>query len=217
MKRLLIVLLLVSHATVGKAVFDAQVLIGGANANSSAVSVNSQESKSVSGSQVGLSLHFDPVPSIPASIGLIYLNQGFAVEQEKNGSTSFGGVVVGPEIMAWVPTTSPIAPYAKVAYTIVGYGKKFEKLAHEDGSVGLQPDKKDSTLSYSGSGMRAAAGLNWAPFRYVSFMAEYSMTWSKVHASMLKDGETGETTKLEDTPTESLTTQGLLFGVGGNI
>lgn len=218
MKKLLLTGLLLSFSTPGRAVFDAQVLLGGANVRSTAVSTEPDKSANASGSQAGLSLHFDPFPAVPVSFGAIYLNQGFAVDNETHKSTSFAGAIVGPEIMAWVPTGASLAPYLKAAYALVGYGKKFDSALTESASnMEFQSEKKESTLLYSGSGPRAAAGVNWAAFRYVSFMAEYSMTWSKIKATKLEDGVTGETRELKDSPSEALHTQGLMFGVGGNI
>lgn len=216
MKKALFICALLACSTKGLAVFDAEVLIGGASAQSDAIGVEEDKSGSASGSQVGISLHFDPFPTVPVSFGAIYLNQGFAVEQEKNKSSAFGGAVVGPEIMAWIPTVSSVSPYIKGAYALVGYGKKFDAVS-EESNMGFQSEKKESTLYYSGIGTRVSAGLNWSPLRYLSFMTEYSMTWSKIRAVKLKDGASGETTELQDTASESLTTQGLLFGVGGNI
>ena len=215
MNKILIATSFLLFASRSFATFDAQILMGGANAQSTVIGVEQDQSGTAHGSQAGLSLHFDPIPTVPFSFGLIYLNQGFSVSKEKHKSKTFAGVVVGPEIMAWLPTAGSLSPYAKLAYTRVGYAKIFDKV--DSGNMEVQTEPQESTLLYSGSGARASTGVNWSAFKYVSFMAEYSMTWTKVHAISIKDGASGETTKVEDAPTESLTTQGLLLGFGGNI
>ena len=210
--------LLANLSTRAFAVFDAQLLMGGASIQSEAVSADEGSKGSARGGQFGLSLHFDPFPGIPVAFGALYMTQGFTVDMPQHGSTGFAGALVGPEVMAWLPLASTVRPYVKGTYVLAGYGRKYtEQMIRLNEETGEETSyDAESTLFYSGTGTRAAAGLNWSPVRFLSIMGEYSMTWTKVRATKNKRGD-GSEEELKNTPTEKLTTQGFLLGVGANI
>lgn len=182
------------------------------------------QTKTVTGSEVNASLLFDPIPVIPISFGLTF--QSSSVDRGKveeailtdmfdsEGITSYLDIsasgkttttLYGPMIKIWAPTPY-VKPYLKFAY-LMGNG-----VNTTDVDIDTKPTapasystKIKGSSKFSHTGTDIDLGIAFAPAPFVSFFVEYAIHSGK---SKITDIDLESvTTGADGTVTTSTTTK----------
>jgi hypothetical protein len=175
------------------ALVDGQLLVG-----QRSTSFDADSSLDVSGQQVTIAAHLDPIPLVPVGFGA-YLN---TIDFDGDGSVSgIQGGEIGIEATAWLPLdVAGLTPYAKLGYTLAG-GYVFDyELA------GGQTFKS----LYNPKGTRLAAGVKWSPLPLVALMFEVAQSDLELSFDKLEDVPTSVTATQSDLDASGL---GVLLGV----
>ena len=173
------------------AIVSGQIYGGGKSTFYEYVDKNNKETmKQVGGVEYGASVHVDPVPLVPFSLGLFARKSTLdikAVVEDSVGdfsseespfsmsySGSVDGMIYGPEVMAWLAFKLWI-PYLRVSYIL---GKYNEKVTAEASSSDITlPISAAVTYKseYDASGLGIGIGVQYRPFKLVGFTLEYSI------------------------------------------
>lgn len=164
LKRLL--LLLVSGLFVSESSFaliDGQLLVGSKSGKFKV----SDTSNNVSGQEIKVAVHVDPIPLVPVAFGAFVISDTLEVDDVSDSVT---GQEIGLEVMAWVPLgIAGFKPYAKLGYTVLG-AYVLEDVATVVDSTPVQID-----YAYKATGSHLALGLKWSPLPLVGLMLEYDI------------------------------------------
>lgn len=180
------------------ALIDGQLLVG---SKSGTFKLGSEED-SISGQQVKLAVHLDPIPLIPVGFGAFMITDTFDVDDDA-GSDSATASEFGLEVMAWLPfDLAGFTPYAKLGYTVIG-GFVFENAV--DLGSGQTAD-----LVYTGSGTHLGLGVKWSPLPLVGILLEADMSTMKLSFDKLDGADNSLVASLPDPEIKSTT---ILLGV----
>ena len=173
---LAVVILLSSSAAL--ALFDAQVQVGMRSGTWKAGST----SDSISSSSAKVSAHLDPIPLVPVSFGVAVGTDTWKVSKDKQNLKDLSSYHLTPEITAWLPL-GDLKPYARVGYSILSAYK---------GTVAIDVAGTEYSTSagLTGSGPRAAVGVDWSILPLLSITAEYeysneTLSWKSVSVGPL--------------------------------
>lgn len=164
------------------ALFDAQLLVGPRRSNFKV----DDTSQTVSGTEIQLSAHLDPIPLVPVSFGAYY---GMVNYKPDADGEVFGGVDTmtggefGLEVSAWLKLpVFDLIPYGKLGYTLWGANA----IVDDAISVGSGRTAKYESL-YSSKGPKMTVGLKWSPLAIVSALVEvnyHQQTWTYEEAKL---------------------------------
>jgi hypothetical protein len=116
-------------------------------------------SATISSQTVQMAAHVDPIPLIPVSFGARVISDSYKTTIAVHGVKSLTSTAIVPEITGWLPLGS-LKPFARVGYTAVSaYKGTLEVLS-------INADVVESS-----TGPRMAAGVEYSPLPFVSFMA----------------------------------------------
>lgn len=134
---------------------------------------------------ITLSLHLDPIPVLPVSLGFSYMINELKSADFSGESIAKASVnEVGLEIKAWFPLMPIVTPYAKIRYVA---DSKYE-ISYEDDS---------SNFSKKLDGWHTFVGIEYQALPFIYFLAE--MDIAIIQAKADKEGS-------------SFNSQGLYFG-----
>lgn len=142
-------------------------------------------SSDLKGKAVGASLHLDPIPMVPLSIGAIVEKRVYDVTLAEQGLSELVDVAMTPELQAWLPIVGfPVSPFARVGYTLNSYlGKGEIDLTSTGGS------KVAYDIAARSQSPRIGGGLKWspvsAPVLVFNVVFEYSITKEKIKTKNL--------------------------------
>jgi hypothetical protein len=170
-------ILAASSATPALAVFDGQVLVG---QRQSKVEVQG-ESENITGKDLYLGLHLDPIPVIPVAFGLYYLMQDYKLDKDAEhfAGTYLKSNQIGAEVSAWLPfDIYNLVPFVKLGYSFYGNGvSKTEDVPVYvfDSDEADQASTADLELNYGVTGTHFGIGLRWEPIAIVAGVLELDM------------------------------------------
>jgi hypothetical protein len=165
------------------ALVDAQVLLGRRQMN-----LDIGKENKLSGSEIRLALHLDPIPLVPVAFGLSYgmissnAKANFTLATANDYKvTETTGYELALEIMVWSPIDLfNITPYLKAGY--IPYGAYTFA-----GTYDLAGTSTDLDLLYGSSGSLVSFGLKWAPLPLVGLLFEAQNTISKLSFDKLEE------------------------------
>lgn len=186
---LMVSLVMLCTAVPSYGFFDAQALVGKRKGDVG--------NTAVSGDELTLAAHLDPIPLVPVAFGLSLSHVNFSGKNDP-AKLSFDDIVgqeYVAEVMAWVPIgLFGFKPYGKLGYT-VGGNYKLKDVVDPNSTPSTNPED----YTYTPSGTHLSIGLKWSPLPLIGILAEYKMS----NQELKKSGR----------PTSKYETNSLLFGV----
>ncbi|MCB9228258.1 MAG: hypothetical protein H6618_01465 [Deltaproteobacteria bacterium] len=155
MKRMLLVLLTVCvfRPDAGLALIKMQLFYG---AGAGDFTPESGNAHSLSASELGATLLLDPIPLVPVGFGLSVLSQTFSPSVADHGVDKLEGLVIAPEVQAWIPFLPiPLVPYGRVSYVIGAYKASTELAVLNSSFV--------ANYVLKGSGTQVGIGAKFEP------------------------------------------------------
>lgn len=153
------------------ALIDAQALVGKRNGT---MKLSNEGSKDVSGSEVKLAVHVDPIPLVPIAFGVYMATANY---DDVGSLKSLKGSEFGAEVMAWLPLgVAGFKPYVKIGYTPIGAYTGDYQISNT----------KVST-AWGASGTRIAGGIKWSPLPLMALMFEVEQASIKLDFDEIKD------------------------------
>lgn len=165
------------------AIFDAQAMIGKRSAK---IEPNSgTTSSNLSGNDIRVSAHVDPIPLVPVAFGLSYNMVSYPDDDANFTFTSFTGNEINLEVMAWFPF-GDFKPFARVGYTLMG-----AYIQESDLAQGPLTVKQKTT--YKPKGTPIGIGINYSLAPLIGILLEYDLLNTKLEADKLTVGGTDST------------------------
>jgi len=142
------------------ALFNVQAMTGKREAKFSSSGLASD---TLSGDELRIAAHLDPIPLVPVGFGLGISQTTFDDTSTKLGVTKIDGMDIDLEVEAWLPLEiAGLVPYAKLGYTVAG-AYKFEQSA-----AGFSPK-----AVYKPSGVTLHVGIKYEFLLRLGVMAEF--------------------------------------------
>jgi hypothetical protein len=143
--------------SIAMAIFDVQVF-GGSGMGSAEFLGSDAEMEKIQfqGSDLGVSMHLNPIEALPVSIGASYLQEDPKITG--SGRTSFGslsGQQISVELMAWLPLNG-YAVYGKIGEIVQGSYRAIRNKTDAD----LGSESPISEMSYQGRYVGIGAGAS---------------------------------------------------------
>lgn len=152
------------------------------------------KTKTVTGSELGLSVLLDPFPVLPIAVGLniqtsavdksdIYKEQvdsllnamGIADQVSATTSVKSATLLYGPMVKAWIPTPI-LKPYLKFSYLM---GKSIDtidtQISSLEGATSAFSSSSKGTTTSSYAGTDLGVGISYAPIKFIDIFLEYSL------------------------------------------
>ena len=153
------------------ALIDAQALVGQRNGT---MKLSNDGSQDVSGSEVKIAAHIDPIPLIPIAFGVYMATADLGDAGSLKG---LKGTEFGAEVMAWLPVgLAGFKPYVKIGYTPFGAYK---------GDYEVSGQKLSTAWGASGS--RIAGGIKYSPLPLIALLFEVEQASMKLDFDEIKD------------------------------
>lgn len=197
--RTIVTVLFLASTTPAWALFDGQILVGQRN---SKVDV-SDKTENVSGKDIYLGVHVDPIAVAPVAFGFYYLMQDYKLDanSENFPGSYLKGNQIGAELSAWLPfDIYNLVPFVKLGYSF--YGKAQSKT--EDVPIYIfESDASESELAdldvdYGITGTHFGIGLRWEPIAIVAGVIEFDMGKEKYTAKKVNIGSYSRDENLSD-------------------
>jgi hypothetical protein len=156
-----------------------------------------------SGSEMGVSLHLDPIPLVPVSFGV-----GVTMPTVEKDSTKVTGLLVDLQVTGWSPISlAGFTPYATLGYIAKGaYG--FE------GTLTVNNVEEDVTYAYLATGNSIGIGTRYSLIPLVEFMLEYKMRTEKLSIDDIEGSDAVPASSLPDLESKTSSIQiGIRAGI----
>lgn len=153
------------------ALIDAQALVG---QRSGTMKLSNEGSKDVSGSEIKVAAHIDPIPLIPIAFGVYMTTASLGDAGSLKG---LKGTEFGAEVMAWLPIgIAGFKPYVKIGYTPFGaYTGDYEV------------EGQKLSTAWGASGSRIAGGIKYSPLPLVALLFEVEQGSMELDFDEIKD------------------------------
>lgn len=188
MKRFLFVFISMQilFASQAQALFDVEAFVGTAS-----FTTNSDNAKKISGNQVAVSAHLDPIPLVPVGFGLHIGVPGGTATETADGieiKSKIAGLSVDLELMAWSPVALlGLTPYVKLGATVYGKAAWDMDLTTPTTVAGQDVTIKGKNVyDFSATGSSFALGIQYSLIPFVALMLEYRSQSQKWKANKVK-------------------------------
>jgi hypothetical protein len=194
------------------AVFDIQVF-GGSGVGKAAFQNVGEEAQNLEfqGNDMGVTLHLNPIETIPVSIGAGYLQEDPKVTGSASESyASLTGQQISLELMAWLPLNG-YAVYGKIGEIVRGSYRAVKSTPAGD----LPSGSPISEMSYEGkyAGIGAGAALTAGLGLFCELRAKFNGKLIESERSLLSEGGHGSRAKTVGTVSATSFFAGIEMGL----